>query len=378
MLRKLPIVLILVIILSVLLNSTIPLTAKQVIFACSLTVKSVVLFLLPFIIFGLLFRTFVKLADHALKVIILIFGCLCISNFINTFITHYVGSLFYYFNLNIGEKIAATDPLVPYFSFELPKIIENEFALFSGIICGISSAIINKKFAIMLSQKIDFVVEKMFSFVSVLIPIFIMGFVVKCASENILLHLLKSYSMVLMIFTCYATVYTFLYYLLVNKGVLKTTISDLKNMSPAFVTALSTISSVMTMPITILCAEKNVKRKELAGSTISATVNIHLLGDCLAIPLLAYALLKHYGFAEPTLGAYFVFCIFFVIAKFSVAAVPAGGIIIMTPILEKYLNFTPEMSSLIVAIYVIFDPFVTGFNVLGNGAFAKLIDKLSP
>lgn len=130
------------------------------------------------------------------------------------------------------------------------------------------------------------------------------------------------------------------------------------------------------MPVTIMCAEKNAKNKELAGSVISATVNIHLLGDCLAIPLLAYSLLKHYGLPEPTLGAYFVFTIFFVIAKFSVAAVPAGGIIIMTPILEKYLNFSPDMSSLIIAVYVMFDPIITGFNVLGNGALAKLIDSL--
>jgi Na+/H+-dicarboxylate symporter len=80
---------------------------------------------------------------------------------------------------------------------------------------------------------------------------------------------------------------------------------------------------------------------------------------------------------EPSLWSYFVFTIFFVIAKFSVAAVPAGGIIVMVPILEKYLNFNTEMSSLIVAIYIIFDPIVTGFNVLGNGALAKLIDNIS-
>lgn len=376
MLKKLPVVLGLIIVLSILLNPVIPLPVKQVIYACSLTIKSIVLFLLPFIIFGLLFKTFVKLSDKALSVIILIFGCLCTSNFINTYLTHYIGSLFYYFDLHIGEKITPAAQLSPYFSLELPQLVKNEFALFGGIICGIVTALINRKFATEIALKMEIVVNKIFSFVSVLIPLFIVGFVVKCASEGVLTNLIKSYSVILIIFTCYAACYTFMFYLIVNKGILHNTIACLKNMFPAFLTALSTISSAITMPITTLCTEKNVKHKDLSASTISATVNIHLLGDCLAIPMLAYALLKHYNVAEPTCMEYLTFTMFFVIAKFSVAAVPAGGIIIMTPILEKYLHFTPEMSSLIIAIYVIFDPIVTSFNVLGNGALAKLIDQL--
>jgi Na+/H+-dicarboxylate symporter len=148
-------------------------------------------------------------------------------------------------------------------------------------------------------------------------------------------------------------------------------------MIPACLTAVSSASSALAMPITIMSTQKNVKDKELAGSVVSATVNIHLLGDCLAIPMLAYAVLKNYGLPAPSLESYCVFAMFFVIAKFSVAAIPGGGIIVMTPILEKYLNFTPEMSTLIIALYVIFDPIITGFNVLGNGAFAKLMDNLN-
>ncbi len=150
----------------------------------------------------------------------------------------------------------------------------------------------------------------------------------------------------------------------------------LKNMCPAFLTALSTMSSGATMPVTIMCAEKNVKHKDLAASTVSSTVNIHLLGDCIAIPFLAYAVLKCNGCPEPAFAQYCVFALFFTAAKFSVAAVPAGGIIVMTPILDRYLGLSSEMSSLIIALYVIWDPIITSVNVLGNGAFAKLIDQL--
>ncbi|MBR1735305.1 MAG: dicarboxylate/amino acid:cation symporter [Alphaproteobacteria bacterium] len=377
MFKKLPFILMIIIIAAIVLNPIIPTTTKQIIYACSITTKSVVLFLLPFIIFGLLFKTFAKLAGNALSIVCLIFGGLCVSNFINTFLTHYLGSLFYFFDFHVGDSIVTTYQLTPYFNIELPTIIKNEYALFGGMLIGLlSTFFMSKNFINNCIRIVDTIVQKLFSFISVLIPFFITGFVIKCASEGSLTTLMKSYSLVFVIFITYATVYTFLYYVVISQGRLKQCIITMKNMFPAFLTAVSTISSALTMPVTIMCAEKNAKNKELVGSVVSATVNIHLLGDCLGIPLLAYALLKHFNMPEPTLEAYFIFTVFFVIAKFSVAAVPAGGIIVMTPILEKYLGFTPDMSSLIIAIYVIFDPVITGFNVMGNGAFAKLIDTL--
>ena len=377
MYKKLPFILLVIIIISILLNPIIPEIVKQIIYACSLTIKSIVLFLLPFIIFCLLFKTFAKLAGNALSVVCLIFGCLCMSNFINTFMTYYVGSLFYLFDFHVGDPITTSEQLKPYFVFEIPNLIKNEFALFGGMAFGLGSVFfMTRNVADITIKKVDTIVQRLFSFISVLIPLFIVGFVIKCASEGTLTKLIESYSVVFFIFFIYASVYAFLFFFLVSGLKLRNCVTSIKNMLPAFLTALGTISSALTMPVTIMCAEKNAKNKELAGSIISATVNVHLLGDCLGIPLLAYALLKHFDMPEPTLTSYFIFTVFFVIAKFSVAAVPAGGIIVMTPILEKYLGFTPDMSSLIIAIYVIFDPIITGFNVLGNGALAKLIDTL--
>lgn len=377
MAKKLPVLLALSIVSSLLLNNIMPLAAKQMIFAVALTIKSIVLFLLPLIIFGLLFKTFVKLSEHAICVIFLIFGSLCTSNFINTFLSHYVGEFIYNYDFNVGNSIANTTTLTPYFSFELPKLVKNEYALFGGIVIGIVMAIVNRPLAEKCAKALDQIIRKVFAFVSLLIPLFIIGFVFKCASEGVLMTIITSYSKILGLLTVYSTVYTLLLYLLVNGGRIRDTIQCLKNMMPALLGAMSTMSSVMTMPITIMCAEKNAKNKGLAGSIISATVNVHLLGDCLCIPVLAYALLKHYGLAAPTLEEYFIFTIFFVITKFSVAAVPAGGIIVMTPVLESYLHFTPDMSTLMIAICAMFDPIMTGFNVLGNGALAKFIDNMS-
>ena len=49
----------------------------------------------------------------------------------------------------------------------------------------------------------------------------------------------------------------------------------------------------------------------------------------------------------------------------------------MLPILHSYLGFNTEMMSLITALYILFDPMITCVNILGNGAFAKIIDQIN-
>lgn len=81
-------------------------------------------------------------------------------------------------------------------------------------------------------------------------------------------------------------------------------------MMPESISGFSAMSSVISMPLSIIGAENNTNNKALARIVVPITVNIHLVGDCFAIPILTYAILKSYGLAEPTLFYfYFLFCI---------------------------------------------------------------------
>ena len=64
------------------------------------------------------------------------------------------------------------------------------------------------------------------------------------------------------------------------------------------------------------------------------------------------------------------------VAKFGVASVPGGEVIVLLPILEGYFGFTDAMSGLITTLYILCDPFITVSNVLSNGALAIFIDKI--
>jgi Na+/H+-dicarboxylate symporter len=206
--------------------------------------------------------------------------------------------------------------------------------------------------------------------------LFVAGFIIKLQSDGVIGMLIRDYALIFAVVALTQFSYIAAIYLLVNKFKITKFLSSIKNMLPAAIAGFSTMSSAAAMPLTIIGAEKNSQNKDLAGSVIPATVNVHLIGDCFAIPIFAYAVLKNFGMSEPTFLAYITFAFYFVLAKFSVAAIPGGGILVMLPILESYLGFDATMLSLITALYILFDPVITCANVLGNGGFAMVIGKL--
>lgn len=376
MFHKMPIILIAVILAVLFLSPYIPLEYKQILLAVSLTIKSVIILILPFIIFGLLFKTAASLAERATFIIGLIVVCVCCSNACATFLSHYVGEWVYHFNLSL---IMPKDDagLVPAWSWAFPRIIANDKAMLIGVLSGIivSRTMPNK--AKKIADILDSIISKILTGLIIIIPVFIAGFVVKLQYDGVINTIVKDYAGIFALIALAQFSYVLLAYFALSQFNVRETFCRIKNILPAAITGFTTMSSASVMPLTIAGVERNTKNKGLAASVVPATVNIHLLGDCIAIPIFAYAVMKSYGMPEPALWEYIVFVFYFVAAKFSVAAIPGGGIIVMLPILESCLGFNGEMLSFMTAIYILFDPVVTSVNVLGNGAFANLIDKLS-
>lgn len=372
-----PIILGIIIAIVISLGSFIPKIIAVNLFAISLTIKSTIIFVLPFIIFSLLYKASVALAKDASTIILTILFTVIISNFIATTFTQFIGSWIYNFDIAIkmpnDQDLLRAEPLVNF-----PTLIPNHIAMFSGIILGILSAKIAPIESLRFAKFLEFLVKKLLKIITFLIPIFVIGFVIKLQFDGIIMQIIKDYTAIFAIIGAAQFGYiTFLFFML-NKFKFSKSILAIKNMLPATLSGFSTMSSAASMPLTIIGTEKNAKNKDLVHTVVPATVNIHLIGDCIAIPCFAFAILKNFDIAPPDITTYFMFSIYFVIAKFSVAAIPGGGIIVMLPILEQYLGFNSNMLSLITALYILFDPIITSANVLGNGAFAKIIDIITP
>ncbi|MBI2810893.1 MAG: cation:dicarboxylase symporter family transporter [Candidatus Melainabacteria bacterium] len=328
------------------------------------------MFLLPIVIFGLLFKTAAHLAKGATTVILLLMAAICCSNFISTMISGHIGMIVYHFDLSIALPQDSAG-LQPAWTFTLPKWISNAQAMFAGLVLGI----LFKK-ASRVIDKIDKTVDVILKILLVAMPFFIAGFAMKLAHDGVILNIIRDYAQIFGVVAISIVVYLTLIYLVATGFNAKKFWSSLRNMIPAGVAGFGAMSSAAAMPLTIIGAEKNSSRPEIARAVVPATVNIHLIGDCIAIPIFAFAVLKNFGVAQPDLLAYLTFAMYFVMAKFSVAAIPGGGILVMLPVLESCLGFNAEMLSMITALYVLFDPVTSCANVLGNGGFAMLFSKL--
>lgn len=376
MFRKMPFILVVIISSVLLIGDWIPLPLQSILYALSLSIKSCIVFLLPLVVFGLLFQTAVSFANKASKMFLMILTLVCCSNFLSTVLNYSVGSFAYQLDLSMrfpNEEIS----LIPMWTLSLPKLIGNNYAMFSGLILGMALAWMKPTLAAAIASTSDKIVKLILRGILLVIPLFITGFVIKMNHDQIMSYILSHYSVIFILVASAVFFYITLLYFIVNRCQINSTINSLKNMLPAAIAGFGSMSSAASMPLTILGVEKNTKNSDIACSTIPITVNIHLIGDCFAIPIFAYAVMKGFGVAEPALISYLIFTFYFVMAKFSVAAVPGGGILVMIPILETYLGFTPDMISLITALYILFDPVITCANVLGNGAFALVVETIT-
>lgn len=373
----LPILLLIILVVPLFIGQFVNTQIKSFLYAFSLSMKAFLLFVLPILIFSFIFSSLLNLKSGALKYILMLVGMIYISNCIAIFLGYGVGkTVLPNLHINMFEPISGA-LLKPLWEFELPKWISNQYALIIGFIFGLIFSYWRnarvERFAGKLHALAMGFLKKIFM---PLLPFFILGFVFKLEHDKLLATALTVFGPVCLIVVSTQISYMLFLYLAVSKLSIKKAYGYLKNVFPATIMGFSTLSSAATMPLLILCSEKNIKSPTIPESVIPATINTHTLGSALAITLLSMTTLVAFGYEMPSLVEFAQFGFFYALAKFAVAAVPGGAIIVVTPLLEHYLHFSGEMVGLIAAIYMLFDPFGTATNVTGNGFFAIAFSKI--
>ncbi len=370
-----PLIFLGVLLFSLFFADFISINIKSFLYSVSLSIKNILIFCLPFIIFFLVFSSISKLGAKALRYIAIIIPLICCSNFLNTMLSYLSSVNLLNFDLNT-LKSESGRALNPCFVLELKNIISNDFSLLFGVLSGLISGIFAPNLTSKISEHFDEFTKIFFKFLIPVMPFFVMGTVLKLEHDGILQSIFKQYFPVLIVFliTAYGTV--FMELILVSKFNFPKLGFYLKNISPAVITAFGAMSSAAALPLSIKAAEKNLKDKNNAGIIVPATVNIHLVGDCFFIPMIALAAMKSFGLMEPTFDQYLIFALHFILAKFAVAAIPGGGVLVMLPVMQNYLGLSSDMLALVTALYILFDPLITMCNVLGNGTLAIIFEKI--
>jgi len=359
------------------MGDLLPYDIKSGLYSISLSIKWLITFIIPGMIIIFMSSALSSLNKGAFLFIIILISLVLLSNF--------AAVLFSYgfFNLAV-DNLEATKPTASETQslqalWQMPtfSLLKNDTALLLGLGLGLTASFWKNP---RLNSGLEWLKKAMGQVVKFvilpLLPIFVLGSMLKLQHDNILNHILVTYDKVFLFFCLGQVVYTILLFLLAA-GFSRNLFSKyIKNIFPAFITGLTTISSAATMPVTISATEKNTGSTKLAHTIIPATVNIHLLGTAIGMNILILSTFSIFGYGIPEFSAYLPYALYFAVAQLAVMGVPGGSVFTMMPVVEAHLGATPEMLALISTMVILFDPFDTSINVSCNGAFAIIFRKV--
>lgn len=357
----------------------VPAPTVKVMYTISLAFKEVLTFLLPFMVFTFVLNGIVSLKRGAPVVLALLMGSIFFSNALFSTTTYclvrnILSSITGPTDITALAPAAVIEPLA---HFELPHLVSSQLALVSAIILGCIISFIPipllDKIINLAKWIIEWILMRLFI---PLLPIYILGFLLKIQHEGMLTQLLRQYGGAVVIIVTLQVTFLALFYLVASSFRLRKAYEYVMNALPSYITAFSTMSSVATIPVSIVSAEKNTHNRPLADVAMPIMANVHLMGDSVGIPVLVLVTLSIFSGVIPSFSTYLTFVFYFCTSMFAVSGIPGGAIIVMIPILVDLFNFTPDMVSVITTLYLLLDSFETAGNVMGDGALIIIVDKI--
>lgn len=338
--------------------------------------REILVFVLPFLIFSFIAVALSSIPREGMFFVLGLMVVVSISNFMSIMVSGAVG----FFLLSDGNSREMIDNglnLMPFFKLNLPILMDNSQALLVGIIIGfVNSFHPNKTVTLVIKTIQDWVLIFMKRFFIPSLPTFVAGFFLKLLAEGKLTGFVSQNPMVYVKIIGFLWIYLLLWLAVAASFKPKRMVEIFKNAFPAIVTAFSTMSSAAALPLSLEAAEKNTKDKVLANAVMPLTVNFHMIGDTIIVPIMSLMVLLAFNHPLPSVSQFIMFGIFFVLNKFAGGGVPSGTIMVTIPILQNYFGYDDSMVAFIVAFYGIIDPVATSGSVAGNNFFVVVFKKI--
>jgi Na+/H+-dicarboxylate symporter len=381
-LKNTPLQLFLCLIFALTIADLLPTNYVSYAYTISSVIKDLLMHFLPILVFSYIASALGAFKSRGFALIVMVLICICLSNALTVIAGYGLSSLILpsITNPSLDSQSLKESAVVINSLWELPikPFIPTDKTMLVGAVIGLLLGLFPiKQVSIVIFKLRDFSTTVFRKFFTPLLPLFILGFLLKIAKEDVLWPLIQQYTGVF-IFTCIAlVVYLAVLYMIAASGNFTVFKNYLKTMLPAGITGFSTVSSAATMPVTIDATERNLNDRNYADFVIPSTVNVHLIGDGIGISITAIALMIMSGAGIPDFAHYLIFVLYYCLAKFSCAAVPGGGVLVLIPVFQSYLGMSNETASLLASIYILQDPIITSANVMGNGVFAILTHRIA-
>ncbi len=301
--------------------------------------------------------------------------------------TVFAGTMSFFVNSTIFPKIltagsmSLTDTSNPehallsgYFNVEMPPIMGVMTALLLAFTLGLGIAATEGDSIKKVMKEFQGIVEKLIkNLIIPMLPFHIAGIFANMAHAGHVETIMSVFFKVFIIIFSLHIIMIFLQYTAAGTLTGVSPVKLVKNMIPAYFTAVGTQSSAAAIPVTLQQTIKNGVKDDIADFTVPLCATIHLSGSTITLVSCAMAVMMLNG-VTITFGNLFGFILMLGITMVAAPGVPGGAVMAALGLLETMLGFTPTLTSLMIALYLAQDSLGTACNVTGDGAIAIIVN----
>lgn len=279
--------------------------------------------------------------------------------------------------VTISNEVAEAVAIDPIFTIEMPVVFGIMSALILSFVLGLGLANIKNTTLLNGLKDLREIIGKILGKIIIpLIPFHICGLFMRISVEGELLATIKLFVVLYALILLLQIIYIIVQFTVACVYTKKSFVECIKNILPAYFTALGTQSSAATIPVSVECAYKGGSDKDIVDFAIPLCATIHLAGDTITLTLGAMGIMIISGMGID--AAQFVpYIMMLGVIMVAAPGIPGGGVMAALGLLTDMLSFTPGMQDLMITLHFSQDSFGTATNVSGDQALCHIINKFS-
>lgn len=263
------------------------------------------------------------------------------------------------------------------FNVEMPPIMGVMSALILSFVVGLGIAAIKGDTLKKGFKDFQDIISKLISGIIIpLLPFHVFGIFANMTFAGEVYKIMSVFAKVFVVIIALHCVMLLLQYTLAGTLSKQNPLKLLKNMLPAYTTAIGTQSSAATIPVTLEQTKANNVRTDVADFVVPLCATIHLAGSTITLTSCAIAIMYISGMPI-TFANIFPFILMLGVTMVAAPGVPGGAVMAAIGLIQSMLGFNETMCSLMIALYLAQDSFGTACNVTGDGAIAVLVNKIT-
>ena len=267
--------------------------------------------------------------------------------------------------------------LTGYLTVDMPPIMGVMTALLMAFIIGIGIAVVEGTTLKNFMNEIQTIVEKIITNIIIpFLPLYVAGIFANMTYAGEIVKIMSVFAKVFGIIIILHFVILLIQYTIAGTLAGGNPLLLIRKMLPAYFTAIGTQSSAATIPVTLNQTKENGVNEGIADFTIPLCATIHLSGSTITLVSCSMAVMMLHGMPI-TFSGMFGFILMLGVTMVAAPGVPGGAVMAALGLLESMLGFGPELTSLMIALYLTQDSFGTACNVTGDGAIAIMVNKVA-